>query len=557
VRILLRSALALVLGLGVAPAARAEISDSADRYPSEEALRRYAAAKVLEDAGDTGGALAEYYRALALDPKAIAVIRRMSELAARLGDSRRSLEFADRGLSLAPNDARLLWLKGAALFGLGRAEESLVSLRAAVAADSDDADYTRTLARVAEQLGRVDVLAEAWRRTAELDEGDGEAWFQLAAAEARQGGFDAADKALANAKQLAPTRPGIVFMEGWIREGQGRRREAIDLFRRHLEIHAADQVTRRRLVQLLAREKRWDEAYREAERVSNAQPDDFVALEVETDLAFRAQRAADGERLVRKLRERAGADEDLVVRVLGLLARNGRAREGVALADDWSKHARAPHGDDVAAQALALAGDKNRAIARARRAVDAAPDSVAARVVLARLYQDQNRYASAESAWVAALARGADSLGTLLDIALCREQSGDVPAAERAVRDALRLDPDNPRTLNFLGYLLADHSRSLEEALELIRRALALDPDNGAYVDSLGWVYYRLGRLNEARAELERAVRLTGGDPVVHEHLGDVYKDLKMLDRARDQYRLSLSLDSTNAKVKAKLAGIR
>src|SRR5207244_274560 len=137
------------------------------------------------------------------------------------------------------------------------------------------------------------------------------------------------------------------------------------------------------------------------------------------------------------------------------------------------------------------------------------------------------------------------------------EQRGDVPAAEHAVRDALRLDPENPRTLNFLGYLLADHGLSLEEALRLIRHALELDPDNGAYIDSLGWVYYRLGRLSEARIELERAVKLTGGDPVVHEHLGDVYKDMKMFDLAREQYRLSLSLDASNAKVKAKLAGIR
>src|SRR5207253_2895407 len=132
-------------------------------------------------------------------------------------------------------------------------------------------------------------------------------------------------------------------------------------------------------------------------------------------------------------------------------------KQGVTLAEAWGKEARPPHGDDLAAEALALAGDSKGAIVRARRAIDAAPDSLAPRALLARLYQSRNQYAAAESAWAAALARGADSLGALLDIALCREQRGDVPAAEHAVRDALRLDPENPRTLNFLGYLLADH----------------------------------------------------------------------------------------------------
>jgi Flp pilus assembly protein TadD len=144
----------------------------------------------------------------------------------------------------------------------------------------------------------------------------------------------------------------------------------------------------------------------------------------------------------------------------------------------------------------------------------------------------------------------------LLDLAFCREQSGRIPEAEQAVRDALGMEPENPRVLNFLGYLLADANRSLEEAVALIKRALELEPDNGAYVDSLGWAYFRLGRLEEARTQLERAVVLTGGDPVVHEHLGDVYKELQLKDLARQQYRMSLDLEKTD-RVRDKLQGLR
>jgi Tfp pilus assembly protein PilF len=69
----------------------------------------------------------------------------------------------------------------------------------------------------------------------------------------------------------------------------------------------------------------------------------------------------------------------------------------------------------------------------------------------------------------------------------------------------------------------------------------------------MGWVLYRLGRLAEARVQLERAVDLTGGDPIVCEHLGDVYKDLKLNDLARKLYRRSLEKDSSNSRVRAKL----
>ena len=152
---------------------------------------------------------------------------------------------------------------------------------------------------------------------------------------------------------------------------------------------------------------------------------------------------------------------------------------------------------------------------------------------------------------------GRRALGLAFDLAQCRERIGDIAGAEAAVRDVLRREPNNPTALNFLGYLWADHNRNLDQAVELIARALALDPDNGAYIDSLGWAYYRLGRLAEARVQLERAVRLTRGDPVVLEHLGDVYNGLRLNELAKEQYRLSLAADPGNSRVKAKLDSLR
>jgi Flp pilus assembly protein TadD len=230
---------------------------------------------------------------------------------------------------------------------------------------------------------------------------------------------------------------------------------------------------------------------------------------------------------------------------------------GKGIAESWAdRHGTTHSGEMLTAQAQAMAGQPALALDHARRAVAAAPDSLEPRLLLGRLYQGNKRYAEAESTWQDALRRFPGHVGIGLDLALSREQQGDVTGAVQAVRDVLKQHPENPRALNFLGYLLADHNQNLEEALALIQRALERDPDNGAYVDSLGWVFYRLGRLSDARAKLERAVYLTGGDPVVHEHLGDVYKDLRLLHLARDQYRLSVAGDQTNSRVKAKLSQI-
>ncbi|MBB6181132.1 tetratricopeptide (TPR) repeat protein [Rhizobium flavum] len=95
--------------------------------------------------------------------------------------------------------------------------------------------------------------------------------------------------------------------------------------------------------------------------------------------------------------------------------------------------------------------------------------------------------------------------------------------AEPNFKKALELNPEQPQVLNYLGYSWVDMNRNLEEGLDMIRRAVELRPDDGYIVDSLGWAYYRMGRFEDAVAELERAVQLRAGDATINDHLGDAY----------------------------------
>src|SRR5206468_2841753 len=124
-------------------------------YRSEEALRRYAQARLSEEQGSGAEALREYYRAMLLDDQSSGIPRRVSEVTAVVGDPAQSLEFAERALAIDPSDPRALWLKGSALLNLGRDGESLDALEAAAHGDTDQVEYARTLARAAERLDRA------------------------------------------------------------------------------------------------------------------------------------------------------------------------------------------------------------------------------------------------------------------------------------------------------------------------------------------------------------------------------------------------------------------
>ncbi|HEX7629819.1 MAG TPA: hypothetical protein VF431_05725, partial [Candidatus Methylomirabilis sp.] len=72
------------------------------------------------------------------------------------------------------------------------------------------------------------------------------------------------------------------------------------------------------------------------------------------------------------------------------------------------------------------------------------------------------------------------------------------------------------------------------------------------------WAYFRLGRLDEAMVELQRAVRYSRKeDSTIREHLGDVYFQKGILRDALREWERALALDDTNAALRQKLEDLR
>jgi len=108
---------------------------------------------------------------------------------------------------------------------------------------------------------------------------------------------------------------------------------------------------------------------------------------------------------------------------------------------------------------------------------------------------------------------------------------------------ALDLEPDQPLVMNYLAYSWVEQKQNLERAQEMLRRAVELRPSDGYIVDSLGWVYYRLGKYEQAVGELERAVELRPQDPTINDHLGDAYWRVGREREARFQWLRALGLE--------------
>lgn len=201
-------------------------------------------------------------------------------------------------------------------------------------------------------------------------------------------------------------------------------------------------------------------------------------------------------------------------------------------------------------------GQKETALKLAQAA--AATGDADARVMLSDLLRANERYDEsvqmlgeliAESPtpdWRLHYARGA-----------ALNQLGRWNEAEADLLAALKLRPEEPELLNFLGYSWIDRGERLKEAMAMVEKAVASNPRSGAMIDSLGWAYYRLGDYKTAVEKLEQAVELEAGDPEINNHLGDAYWMVGRKDEAVFQWRRVLTLnpeDRVKADAERKLA---
>jgi tetratricopeptide (TPR) repeat protein len=106
---------------------------------------------------------------------------------------------------------------------------------------------------------------------------------------------------------------------------------------------------------------------------------------------------------------------------------------------------------------------------------------------------------------------------------ICFERAHQWPKAEADLQQALKLFPEQPHVLNYLGYSWIDQGVRLDEGMDMIKRAVQQRPDDGYIVDSLGWAYFRIGNYEEAVKQLEHAIELKPEDPTINDHLGDAY----------------------------------
>ncbi|MCP4761929.1 MAG: tetratricopeptide repeat protein [archaeon] len=99
-----------------------------------------------------------------------------------------------------------------------------------------------------------------------------------------------------------------------------------------------------------------------------------------------------------------------------------------------------------------------------------------------------------------------------------QRESGDLKGVLNTLKSAFKNNSSDLWLINELAVEYSDQDIKLEDALMLINHALDFQPDNSLFLDTKGWILYKMGKVDGAKAILERCLSLNPKNEDVQKH---------------------------------------
>ena len=474
-------------------------------------------------AHDSAHAEEQFSAAEKIDPGSEDTALSLARLYTEQGDPARAIKI----LGNLPEDdktAKTEFVLGASYERLKDTQHAIDAYKKSLDLEPDNLDTERALARVLLNDNQLTPALAAYQDIAAGDPTDPEAYLRISEIQRRQGSYEEALATLKKAKSLVSDSLEVSFNEGLIDDALGRYDDAVAIFQKLVadSDHSSGQYSEseksnralflERLAILYREQNKIDQAIAAYQKMADLGGEyTNHAYESEVEAYRDAHQYDKSLQVAREASEKLPKDRGVKLMYAMQLTDGPNPEEGINLAKGMLAKTAAD---------LEVYRQLANIYTRLRRWQDAS-DAID--------HADQLSSKPDDKFYVAFL-RGA-----------LYERQKLYDQAEVEFRNALALDPNNSMTLNYLGYMLADHGMKLQEALTMIKKAVELDPQNYAYLDSLGWVYFKLGQYNLAETDLRKAVERNSTDATVHDHLGELYEKTGRLKLAAAQWEESLN----------------
>ncbi len=311
-------------------------------------------------------------------------------------------------------------------------------------------------------------------------------------------------------------------------------------------------------------DRQHEEARRQFEILLKEQPDDLTILYAIGILAAQMNDREGAEKYLgtylQKLENNPDEERDPVQALL-ILSQISEDRKDFPAALKWLAQVEPGpaylEAQVRSAQIMASAGDLNGARNLLNHLKpEGQREQIQIIIANAQLLRNANRAPEALAVLSQGLERFPEDTGLLYDYAMQAEKANRFDLMENALRKIIKLAPNNQHAYNALGYSFAERNIHLQEAYTLIDKASKLAPEDPFIMDSMGWVYFRLGKLQEAEDFLRRAYAIRP-DVEIGVHLGEVLWIKGEKDAAQQLWREASRKDPQNDMLKNTLTRLR
>ncbi len=506
--------------------------------------------------GQLEEALAAFGRALEKDPDSAYLHQKLAAGLIRAGRPQESLAHAARALELDPEDPRTRIFLGQ----LYRMQRDVEAAEATLLDESgepfnEEAGALLYQVYLESDLGEKAIAIALWMVAAEGDENAARA--ALARAYAQTGQFEKAEAELRRALAADPGNLQIYAQLARLARERGETNAEQRIYREILELRPHHHATLMALADVQLGENDAEGALRTLSEIEAHYPNDMRSVVRLGFLYYEAESFRESEARFETFL--ATEPDDYEVRFfLGIVRRQMGDDDAGAIEAFSAIPEQSDHFAEARTQLAVLferEADFARALEEIERAVAANPTRPR-ELYAASLRAKAGDFDGAVEYLEGLLLENPDDDELLFNLGVVYGEAKRTQEALDYMERAIERNPNHASALNYVGYTWAERGDNLDQAEEYIVRALGLRPDDGFIIDSLGWVYYMRARplfdtgrseeagkyLDRALKELLRAQELTGGDPVVSEHLGDTYLLLDQKQRALDNYREAVDL---------------
>jgi len=496
-------------------------------------------------------ALKEYQAALKADPTAQSVKARLASIHFSLGDVPNALRYAEEVADGPTQDARLLTHMAGILAGGGKGEKALSVLDRAIEQDPETSEAYFSKGLLLLNLKRQAEAEEAMRAGLARSPDSAVGHYHLGRVLLESGKTDEAMASFERAIAANPAFEPAYLALASMYESRHEKDLAVAVLKKYLQnVNPRNRDIRHQLVRLYVEAKDYQGAKKELEDLIAEDPSDLDAqLRIALIHGEQKEYPLAIDRLTYILKARPA---ELKVRdYLGYIYEESKDTPKALEAYTFNVQLEPTFFEGHLHLGVLYYRLKKfpEATEHLGRAIALNPKQPESHIVQGLAYLQQEQFDKSAEVFQEGIRHNPKSADLHFNLGTAYDKLNRFDDVERAMETAIKLDPHHADALNYLGYSYADRGIKIDQALSLTKQAVALKPDNGYYVDSLGWAYFKSGLLTEALAELKRAAALVGDDPVIYEHLGDIYAKQQKLSDAREAWLHALELDPTNSKL--------